>query len=140
MRLYQKCKLLQLLQDYTDITNATCKFLLLLQDCTKNATYKLVLLLQDYTDINSSKNRRWHFCKNRGKMHTANCCCYSKIVPNMDTTNCCCYCKIILMSQMEPANCCCYCKTRWKMHTATAIARWYHECTLQIAAAIARLY
>ena len=93
MRLYQKCKLLLLLPDYTDITNAT---------------YKLLLLLQDW--------------------------------PKMHTTNWCCYCKIILISQMQSANCCCYCKTRWKMHTATAIARWYHNCILQIAAVIARLY
>ena len=54
MRLYQKCKLLLLLQDYTDITNATCKLLLLLQDCTKNAYYKLMLLLQDYTDTTNA--------------------------------------------------------------------------------------
>ena len=54
MRLYQKCKLLLLLPDYTDITNATYKLLLLLQDCTKNAYYKLMLLLQDDTDITNA--------------------------------------------------------------------------------------
>ena len=82
---------------------------------------KLLLLLPDY-------------------MQPTNCCCYSKIVPKMHTTNWCCYCKIILMSQMQSANCCCYCKTRWKMLTATAIARWYHKCILQIDAVLARLY
>ena len=60
-------------------------------------------------------------------MQPTNCCYSSK----MHTTNWCCYCKIIPISQMQSANCCCYCKTRWRMHTATAIARWYHKCILQ---------
>ena len=37
-------QLLLLLPDYTDITNAICKLLLLLLDYTKNAYCKLLLL------------------------------------------------------------------------------------------------
>ena len=56
MRLYQKCKLLLLLPDYTDITNATYKIAAatprLYQKCilqidAVNAICKLLLLLQD---------------------------------------------------------------------------------------------
>lgn len=69
-------KLMLLLQDYTDITNAICKLLLLLQDKMKNAYC-------------------YRYCKMIPQMHTTNWCCYCKIIPKMLIANCC-FCKVLL--------------------------------------------
>ena len=81
MRLYQKCKLLLLLQDYTDITNATCKFLLL--SCKIRWKMKTA--------------NRCCYCKMIPKIASAIARLYLKCLLQIATfTKCCCHCKALL--------------------------------------------